>query len=439
MANESKDQLLHKLQQRFEGYEGEDSSEAAWADFSQAYLKSKNNRTYYKLLSILLVTLLGTVITIWGLNSSQPAIQNSPNTQPESTQQSSTNSKKTKTADYNTPPVSNTQLVSGTNNTQAIAITEDINQGDPDTQKAIQSNAQTVSQSTVQPDIKATPRTSAAIPNEAPSTFNTTPETIVYQPQVKPITEISRSTPQLKLGVSLRALPLATFVADSTRTKPPHVKNAWYLDISYLATQSFVPVQAYPSDRILSGFSIGMGYPLSPKLTLNMGYQFGKMQQMYLAYSSKINNETEIIRIDTSLFYSYDAKRIMMQVDTLRQTKSVTSQTALTLTKNYTWHSIPLTLSYAFGKPNRMLFVSGGINTIRVTEEQTNLLTNGSEQLYTTSQNKYLFAPMVGLAVYQAVYKQVGVHLSGNYLYYLPNALTQHNSIQLQTGIRIQF
>ncbi len=440
MANESKDQLLHKLQQRFEGYEGEDSSEAAWADFSQAYLRSKNTRTYYKLLTILLVTLLVAAIAIWGLNSTPSAIQNSPQTpktQPKNTRQSHTNNKKTIPSKDNTPLVSNAPLVPNTENTQAIA--GDVKQKNPDAQKVTEGSVQTVSQNTVQPDIKVNPLPMTVTQKETPSTFNTTPETIVYQPPVKPITEINPSNPQLKLGVGIRELPFATAVADSARTLPPHTKNGWYLDISDLATQSFVRVQAYPSDRILSGFSVGVGYPLSPKLTLNMGYQFGKMQQMYLAYSSKINNETEIIRIDTSLFYSYDANRIMMQIDTLRQTKSVTSQTSLTLTKNYTWHAIPLTLSYAFGKPSRMLFVSGGINTIRVTEEETNVLTNGSEQLYTTSQNRYLFAPTVGLGVHQTVYKQVGLHISGNYLYYLPNALTQRNTIQLQTGIRIQF
>jgi hypothetical protein len=129
----------------------------------------------------------------------------------------------------------------------------------------------------------------------------------------------------------------------------------------------------------------------------------------------------------------------MMQIDTLSQTKSVTSQTSVTLSKTYTWNAIPLTLSYAIGKPHRMVFVAGGLTSIRVTEEQTNLLTNGSEQQYTQTKNLYVFAPTLGVGVYQKIYKQLGVQVSGNYLYYLPNDLTQRNSFQLQSGIRIQF
>jgi hypothetical protein len=434
MANTDKDQLLNKLQQRFEAYEGEDPSEAAWVDFNQAYTRSKNARNYYKLLTILLATLMVVAVTIWGLGSSQSSEQTSPKTPANST----TGSKQVSTQIENRAPAKNTTpLATNTRNQQPIEAAQ------LEETKVSRSTNQTiikqVSQPAVQPSSISEEYLTPANPSQTVSNPGTKTETVVYQPQVKPANEINRLSHSNKIGVSTRELPFVSFVADSTHPKPPHHKTSWYLDISYLATQSFIPVQAYPSDRVLNGFSIGMGYPLSQKFTLNLGYQYGKMQQTYLAYIPQTNQETKIISIDTSLYYSYDAKKIMMQIDTLSQTKSVTSQTSVTLSKTYTWNAIPLTLSYAIGKPHRMVFVAGGLTSIRVTEEQTNLLTNGTEQQYTQTKNLYVFAPTLGVGVYQKIYKQLGVHVSGNYLYYLPNSLTQRNSLQLQSGIRIQF
>jgi hypothetical protein len=271
--------------------------------------------------------------------------------------------------------------------------------------------------------------------------IKTTEEKLVL-PQVLPIPEIIKSRQHLVAETIPKPLSLISVMPhDSTKYLPSKTKKQnRFVDVGFLAIQPFNEPKEYPSDLYFKGAMVSTGKLIAKNWFVTGGFQYAQMREISSVYIRNQQEQKEIISIDTSLKFISSANRIMMQVDTLSNTRIIETEKEYQLNSLRTWYAIPLMAGYQIGSLKRSLHLSGGITNILVNSQNTNLvITENSERLVIKSQYNLIIAPTIGIGAYHRINNFMGIHCSGQYLFYLPNGITTQQSFQLQTGLRIKF
>lgn len=290
---------------------------------------------------------------------------------------------------------------------------------------------------TAKQNIKVAPKNTE---EQSAAVQNATEETVL--PYQIPAPETIESH-QAKIGEAQPRFEnlLVVIPSDSTKYVPRKMQpQNWFLDGGFSLIQSFNAPKAYPSDKYFSGAAVNVGRYLGKNWFVTGGVQYAQMKETNLVYVKNQQEQKDIISIDTSLKFVSAANRIMMQVDTLSHTRIVETEKEYQLNSQRTWYAMPIMVGYEIGSPKRSLFMIAGITNILVGSQNTILIKGETaEGLRTTTQRHFIVAPTIGIGAYQRIYKNLGIHCSGQYLYYLPNAITTQQSFQIQTGLRIKF
>lgn len=230
---------------------------------------------------------------------------------------------------------------------------------------------------------------------------------------------------------------------DSTRIKkdPSAFPNLWFVEFNAIAYTSYGPRQPYPSDVFYMGGGMNLAYKLRQNLTFIGGFNYAVMQEINTIVLNQEYSKDEIVSIDTSLKLNPADNRIGLQIDTITQTKTYSTESSIKLNTDKSILAIPLALQYTIGSAKFGISAQAGITTLFLTETATTLHDAGlpSEKQESNTTHKVTLAPTIGIGVYKKVYRTVDVHLGGNYLYLLPNGLSQYSIFQLQTGLRYHF
>lgn len=228
---------------------------------------------------------------------------------------------------------------------------------------------------------------------------------------------------------------------DFTKSRIAVPQSPWFAELNMVAYSSYGPRQPYPSDVYYKGGGINVGYKLRKKLTLLGGLNYAAMREINTIVLNEEYTKDEILRIDSTLKLNLADNRIGLQVDTITQSKTYTSQSSIKLNTDKHIVSLPLALQYRVGSAKFGLNAMGGLTTLLILENVTTLDNAGlpSENRKSTTTHKVTIAPTIGLGMFRKVYRNIDFHVDGYYLFLLPNSLTQYNMIHLQTGLRYHF
>jgi hypothetical protein len=468
MHNADKDIIFQSLNAKLANYEAAEATDADWEQFAGAHKNQKRKGFWLKAsvaVGLLLAVFAGILLSTTQKESTTPepqqqdqpmlketaavtepqksvivptvVAQSTPTRDKDGIVLSTVNNQTTETSKA-TEPGENRVESTSSKPTAKISITA--NTSKAANEKPLKAAVEKANQPlmvTANQNIKVAPKNNE---EQTVAVQNTTEETVL--PIQVPTPETIESH-QAKIGEAQPHFEnlLVVIPSDSTKYIPRKIQpQNWFVDGGFSLIQSFNAPKAYPSDKYFSGAAVNVGRYLGKNWFVSGGVQYAHMNETNLVYVRNQQEQKEIISIDTSLKFVSAANRILMQVDTLSHTRIVETEKEYQLNSQRTWYAMPIMAGYEIGSPKRSLFMMVGITNILVGSQNTSLIkSETTEGLRTTTQHNFIVAPTIGIGAYQRIYKNLGIHCSGQYLYYLPNAITTQQSFQIQTGLRIKF